>query len=252
MKKIEAILLKKLPVGEADELIYCYSKERGKVRLRARGVKKPAAKLAGSLQNFNWLEIYFVEGKNLPIITDTAGKQSFPLLKKSLEKMTAARIVADILVKFLPAGSPDYVLWWQLVDYFNILEKHSGQERMVRLAPTLFVYKMLSLHGFHPELDECLACHKVVELQQNDSEEQEDVLFSTILGGLLHKKCSRTDHSALIVSNVALAVIRSWRSQSFEQVMISNVPEKVRLELTKIVERFSNWHLGSPVELPTN
>jgi len=252
MQRIEAILLKKTPLAEADELIYCFSKERGKLHLRAKGIKKPAAKLAGSLQCFNWLEIYFVEGKNLPIITDTTGKQSFPLLKQSLEKIRAAGIVANTLVRILPTGSPDYVLWWQLVDYFNSLQNHAGREREVRLAPVFFVYKMLSLHGFRPELDNCLACHQVIEVQKKYDKCQEEVLFSIILGGLLHEKCLRADHNALIVSQEALAVIRSWRVQSFEQVMASNIPKKVRLELTKIVEDFSRWHLGSPIELPTS
>ncbi len=48
-----AIVLGKKEVGETDRLYTFYTREQGKVRVVAKGVRKPEAKLAGQLENLS-------------------------------------------------------------------------------------------------------------------------------------------------------------------------------------------------------
>ena len=59
----EAIVLARSPLAEASALLYLLTHEFGLVKVRAQGVRKPGAKLAGAVQTFNESEVILVRGK---------------------------------------------------------------------------------------------------------------------------------------------------------------------------------------------
>ncbi len=240
MKCVEALILEKRSVGEADEILICYTKERGKIQIRARGVKKPSAKLGGSLQEFNWLKVYFVEGKSRPIVTDVALIESFSAIKASLGKLSSVQTVVKSLIDILPESGPDQLLWWQLTEYLKILEDSRGEDSAIKLAPVFFIYKMLNLHGFRPELNHCVGC-RLAPVKGNK------ILFSTAAGGLLGQECFKLDPTAFGLSSEVLNVLKNWQKLTFKQFL--SQPTSYPAEIIKLVENFSHWHLGVPLEL---
>lgn len=240
MNSVEAVILEKRPMREADELVVVYSKEKGKKIFLARGIKKPRSKHRGALQTFNWTQIYFVKGKSFSIITDTVLKDSFSNVKNSLDKIRAIRVISNLLNQALPIGGTDYVLWWQLIDYFSNLEKYKGSGNILALAPTFFTFKMLSLHGLKPELENCLSCRENNLLEFS---------FSTLLGGLICRRCISLEPTAFSLSPQVVALLKIWQKMSFKDMTRQEVPPKISNELIKTIEHFTRWHLGVPVEL---
>ena len=64
MYTTDAIVLKKIDVGEHDALYMLYTEGYGKMRAVAAGIKKPEAKLRGHLEPLSLSRIRFVTGKN--------------------------------------------------------------------------------------------------------------------------------------------------------------------------------------------
>ena len=153
MKKVEAVVLKKTPLYEADEIVSLYSKEGGRVEFKARGIKKSSAKHSGTLQTFNLLNVWFVEGRGMPVVTDTQLRESFAKTRASLAKTKALRKVLNIVSDSTPRGGTDYILWQQLVNYMSHLEEAEDSEDLLSMAPVFFTYKMLSSHGFRPVMN---------------------------------------------------------------------------------------------------
>lgn len=64
MYATEGIVLKKLDVGEHDTLYSVYTKDYGKLRALARGIRKEEAKLRGHLELLSLSSVRFVMGRN--------------------------------------------------------------------------------------------------------------------------------------------------------------------------------------------
>lgn len=59
----EGIVLSRTDYGEADRILTLLTPEQGKLRLMARGVRKPKSKLAGGIELFSTAEISYMHGR---------------------------------------------------------------------------------------------------------------------------------------------------------------------------------------------
>jgi len=237
MEKVEAIVLAKTPLGEADELIACYTKERGKLFFRARGVRKGRAKHAGVLQELNHVHIYFVEAKGGPLITETTLLESFGGIKSSVEKTAAAQTVSGTLVGVFPSEFPDMVLWWQLHDYLLSLESCTGDKGAMEVAPAFFLLSMLKMHGTQPEFEKCVMCGA-------DLFAKDHYLFSLAHGGVVDGVCGEKDEEAFILQPPARAALITWNSLSFRDVLEQELSQETRTQMVALIDHFAKWHLG--------
>ena len=67
--RVTAIVLKRRDQGEADRLLTVLARERGKVTLLAKGVRRQASRKAGHLEPFTYVELLVAKGKSLDIVT---------------------------------------------------------------------------------------------------------------------------------------------------------------------------------------
>lgn len=260
MRRAEAIILAKRTFGEADELVTVLTKGQGKALFVARGVKKASAKHKGALAELNWLEIYYVVGRGLPIITDTVVKESFPQLKGNLLKLRAGQLISRLLERSLPLGDPastrsprsgeaglgeageaDRLVWPVFVEHLFFLEQ-CGKESSTELLPAIFTYKMLNLQGFSPELERCVICHREAKLNANLS-------FSASAGGVIHNSCVGAEPTALAFGSDEHALLLDWHNLSVAEILGKSISYQKHGTLCRIIERFASWHLGFPVEL---
>jgi DNA repair protein RecO (recombination protein O) len=61
--KTRGIVLKRTDYGEADRIVTVLTSDQGKLRLMARGVRKPKAKLAGGIELFSVSDMSFIRGR---------------------------------------------------------------------------------------------------------------------------------------------------------------------------------------------
>ncbi|OGZ97531.1 MAG: DNA repair protein RecO [Candidatus Sungbacteria bacterium RIFCSPHIGHO2_02_FULL_41_12b] len=96
MHSTEGIILKKEPYGEADLLITILTKDFGKIKVMAQGVRKEAAKLKGHLEPLTHSAISFVIGKNFYRITSAEVKDFFIDLRGNLNKLRCAFYIVNL------------------------------------------------------------------------------------------------------------------------------------------------------------
>lgn len=123
--KTEAIILKSNNLGEIDRLITAYSKDLGKILIKAKSVRKNQAKLKGHLEPFTLSYLMIAPAKGFNIITGAETVNNFSELKKDLTKLAFSCYIAD-LVNNLIAGPEKDTRIWQLLTYtFEELDKKS-------------------------------------------------------------------------------------------------------------------------------
>ncbi|EKD62241.1 MAG: hypothetical protein ACD_52C00257G0010 [uncultured bacterium] len=146
--KLEAIVLSKKRIGEADSLVKVYSRQMGKTTLLAKGVRKPTSRKRGSLDNFSHVALSVASSKGIDIITETKLIHSFAGWKKDLKKVSIAYFFCEVVDKLTGEAEKNEVVYTYLLDTFKLLESVKG----LRSQRDMFSKKILVLLGFWEEV----------------------------------------------------------------------------------------------------
>lgn len=105
--KVEGIILKRSNFGEAGKLITLFSRDHGKITLKAIGIRKTTSKRAGSLELFNHVKAVVIKGKgDLDTLTEVETLNVFASWKKFLGRITLAYQLAETVDKLTPDRQP--------------------------------------------------------------------------------------------------------------------------------------------------
>lgn len=137
MARYQAIVLKKLPLREHDELVVCYTKHAGKTRYVAKGVALASSLQGSHLDVLNHVAFNLVEGKLYDIITSAVSISAFPALKSSLPALANAFFLLECFDKLVYDGERDEKLWNFLL------------EKLARSHDRVTESEMLSVMGHH-------------------------------------------------------------------------------------------------------
>ena len=128
----DAIILKREDAFEADRIYHIYTRDFGKVRALATGVRKINAKLSGHLEPFNlaWVELMSKKGGNMFI---TTALSEGPLLTADVSPNRIALFtkMAEFSMMMLKEPQKDEALWNYMLDNFlaaNRVEPGGGDE----------------------------------------------------------------------------------------------------------------------------
>ena len=67
--RVSAIVLKRRDQGEADRLLTVFTRDRGKLTLLAKGVRRQASRKAGHIEPFTQVDLLVAKGKSLDLVT---------------------------------------------------------------------------------------------------------------------------------------------------------------------------------------
>jgi hypothetical protein len=67
--RLSGIVLRRRDLGEADRLLTVFTRDRGKVTLLAKGVRRAASRKAGHLEPFTHTDLLVAKGASLDLVT---------------------------------------------------------------------------------------------------------------------------------------------------------------------------------------
>lgn len=117
----EAVILARRNFGEADRLVTLFSKHYGKLRVLAKGVRRPKSRKRGDLETFNQVRLLLARGRNLDIITETELKNSFSSWRKNLARIGVAYHLAEVVNRLTAEEQESKQIFDLLVDSFSKL-----------------------------------------------------------------------------------------------------------------------------------
>ena len=122
MYTTEGIILKRSDAGEADSFFTIYTKDFGKIRALAQGIKKEGAKLKGHLETLNHSAVSFVLGKSGERLTSAMAFNYWPKIHGDFDKLRAAFTLTDLIDVKCFLGEKDERLWQLILDGFSSLD----------------------------------------------------------------------------------------------------------------------------------
>ena len=70
--KTEAIVLRTMDLGEADRVLTVLTPRLGKLRVIAKGVRRPRSRIGGGLQLFSDVQLVLAVGRTFDVVTSTS------------------------------------------------------------------------------------------------------------------------------------------------------------------------------------
>lgn len=220
--KTRGIIIKRSHFGEADRLVTIFSDKHGKIRMIAKGVRKPLSRLAGHIELFCLTDFLIAEGRNLDIVADAQTIKCYLGLRNRLESTKVAYYLAEIIDKMTGEEEPHPKIFALLEE---VLENLNGEKATLMLP--YFIFNFLAELGYEPELYKCLECGLRPDLKRN--------FFSYQEGGLLCLKCHQQDSP---ISEKAIKALRLILKHNLKLVKKIKTDVKLTSELENLAENF--------------
>lgn len=144
----DAIVLRRRNYHEADRIVTVYSRYYGKTTLIGKGIRKIKSRKRASLENFSHIKFSASDSKFVDILTETEIINTYPNIRKKLEKVSLAYYFLEIVDKTTREMERNEEIFNLLVSYLGILE--AGGVKLKKLRKD-FSIEILVCLGFWPE-----------------------------------------------------------------------------------------------------
>jgi len=236
--RTEAVVLRRMDLGEADRLLTLFTPTEGKVRAIAKGVRRPGSRKSGHLEPFTRTRLMLARGRELDIITQAEAIDWYPRLRADLERLGTASYVVELFDRFTVQEGPAESFYELLVAALSQLDAGVDLASLSRY----YELRLLDLVGYRPELVHCVGCRRQIE--------PEAQYFSFADGGVLCPRCGRHAQGAEHISLPALKVLRHYQRSSFAVATAPSVRASVHKELERLMEGNMTYLLERKLNAP--
>lgn len=133
--------------AEADRTIFVFTESLGLLSVHARAARKTSSKLRCSLQNYSFVRIALVRGKNVWRLTDAEEIASFSAIR-DISKLKLLAGVFSLVGRFVHGEGENTVLFWSLEDLFSFLKREELSDEEMLSAETIAACRILSALGY--------------------------------------------------------------------------------------------------------
>jgi len=232
----EAIIIKKVKLGEADRILTFYTPHLGKIQGVAKGVRRPRSKMAGHLELLTHSTVSLARGRNLDTVTGSQTIDSFLPLKSDLELTSYALYVIELINQFTADSVENYTLFQLLLETMHHLCRGGNSEVVLRS----FELHLLDLVGYRPQLGCCISCRLPLEPVTN--------YFFPPAGGMLCPGCSNSQSLAHRISVNAIKVLRWLQGSDLSAVEKLKIAPELSGELEGIMRGYLRYLLEREVK----
>lgn len=143
----EGIILGNKNFGEAGKYYSIFTCDLGMIYASAQGVRKMSSKLRYVLQDFSYVKIDLVKGKDFWRVTSASKTNNFEALIKKTETLEIFSNIARLLKRLLAGEYPNEALFTDLLSGLTILEKIETKEDL-RNMEIIIVLRILNNLGY--------------------------------------------------------------------------------------------------------
>lgn len=143
--KTEVVVIKRRSIGEADRLLTVFTKDHGKLVIKATGVRKITSRRSSHTELLNIAALHLYQAKGMPVLTEIETKENFPEIKDDLSKVGFAYHICELIDGLCPENQENEKVYRLLVHTLYKLEV-SDEETVVVIHD--FEVQLLTLLGF--------------------------------------------------------------------------------------------------------
>jgi DNA repair protein RecO (recombination protein O) len=223
----EAVCLRSVPHRETSKLVTFFTRDFGKLVLRAKGARRPKSKFGAALEvaTLDRIIFYRRETRTIQTLSDAEILNDFPVLRGDGPRLTAAAVMIEFTDRSFEPEAPNPAVFQLLVGALRTLEAGTGDYAAVAYACML---KVAGRIGYAPQLSHCLSCRRA-----------RAATFSPRRGGFLCASCSTQDAAATRVTASSVRRLRRLYLGDFAD----NLRTPLGAEERALVTQYLQYHL---------
>lgn len=248
--KTDAIVLRAMRIGETSKLVTLFTEHHGKLKVSAKGARRPKSKFAGCLE-VSW-QVHVTcpvrDDRDLHSLTDAETLRTRPAMLVDLRRLSYAAAACELIDRLSLDHEPNRRLYLCLVGVLGGLEEVAPEQ-----LESLFWYFQLRVAealGYRPALNHCANCEAALPA--------ESTWFSPGLGGAVCRDCGR-EATAEVEESRGPDYLRARRVRpdslrlltglqalkTYSREMIPPAPPARRAEIRALLRGFLEYHGGT-------
>ncbi|HUT74501.1 MAG TPA: DNA repair protein RecO [Armatimonadota bacterium] len=230
--RVSALVLRQRDLREADRILTLLTRERGKLRVVAKGVRRSRSKLAAGAQLLCCSDLQLAAGANLDLITQCELRCGFYGLREDLRRLSYASYFADLVDAFVEEHDGGE----RIFDLLLAALARAEQGERLELLARVFELRLLSALGYAPQLGACVRCG--AELAD------EWMGFSPASGGVICRRCADAEPGWQRLSAGALRSARICAKASPRLLPRISLTRAGGAELERALRAHIEYYLG--------
>lgn len=237
-QRVEAIILRHSDWGETDRLLVLFTREKGKIRAIAKGVRRIHSRKAGHIEPFMRSTLQLAMGHDFWLVTQAETVAYYAPLTEDLLRTGYAAYIIELVDRFSMEEGQNVSLYMLLAETLQRIAEETDPFIAVRYGEL----RMLDLFGFRPELIKCVQCGAQITAQ--------DQFFSAELGGAVCPHCGLALQGARPVSLDALKYLRHLQRSSYQTAQKTVIPPTIRNEMETLIQHDITYNLERKLNTP--
>jgi DNA repair protein RecO (recombination protein O) len=177
------IVLKSKNYKESDRIYTILTLEKGKLSVRARGVRKITSKRSGNLDTLNLVKIKLSENSNnFRYIEEARTINTFAKIKKDYQSLLIAYYFVELTMKTLEDEQEAPEIFKLLTVALNYLNDRTVETPIIRL---FFEVNLMNYLGYPLQTENCVKCREPF------TSDQEFYQYNFGLGGFYCHNCAQ-------------------------------------------------------------
>ena len=224
----EAIVLRTQKLGEADRIITMLTREHGRIRGVAKGVRRTMSKFGARLEPGSHVDIQMYTGKTFDTVTQVEAIMNYgEAISNDYQRWTIASAILETAERFTAQESEPALQEFQLVvGGMKALAENRYDSSLILDA---FLLRSLAIGGYAPSMSQCSRCEKPGPHRY----------FSLVGGGSVCTDC-RPSASATPAAET-LELMGDLISGNWDRAQNSEL--RYRREASGLVAAYLQWHL---------
>ncbi len=144
--KVEGIVIKRKDFGEADRILTVFTRNQGKIKVIAKGVRKISSRRAAHVELLN-LSILTIHEARMPVLTEAETIKHYSLLKSDLKKAGLSFYICELIDSLLPEHQENRAIFSLTENTLSKLETDLNPKMLI----SGFEQQILSHLGFWPK-----------------------------------------------------------------------------------------------------
>jgi DNA repair protein RecO (recombination protein O) len=226
----EGVVLRTIKLGEADRIVTILTRNHGKIRAVAKGVRRVKSRFGGRLEPFMRDDLLIAEGRSLDVVSQAASISAYAAgIVGDFEAYAAACEIVETADRLISTeNEPSPAQYLLLAGALNALSCHAHPCAAIGDS---YVLRALSHAGWTPRLDACVVCGERDNLD----------FFSVPAGGVMCVK----DH---VPGSHRITLDTREQLQALVEgdwAVLDTVAE--RADTRKLVEEWGEYYMERPI-----
>lgn len=226
------MVLRTHKLGEADRIVTLLTRDSGKVRAVARGVRRTTSKFGARLEPFSHVDLQLGTGRNLDYVNQAVSIRHYgSALVGDYPAWTAGQVMLETADKLVVEEKQPALQQYRLLLGALATLDHGTSDgpRPASLVLDSFLLRSMAVAGYAPTLSECASC----------GAEGPHSAFSPPAGGVVCRFCrppASAHPQAETLELLSALLVGDWPATAGAET-------RIQREASGLTAAFVNWHM---------